>query len=82
MYDGWQEEAVVHMIRSSDPPLDDPRSAYEIVELTDDLSAQPVSLGPSDDAGGSLLLPSEMSAANVRDPLYQAFMATGFLRPV
>jgi len=69
------------LTRLSDPPLDRSEAVYEIVELTEELAIQPVLLGAGDELGGSPSIPSDMHPANVRDPLYQAFVATGFLRP-
>jgi hypothetical protein len=52
-----------------------PEDAYEIVELTEPLPA-------SSSVLGSILQMSDTTALErVRDPLFQAFVATGFFRP-
>ena len=59
-----------------------PEDAYEIVELTEPLPA--LSIWPAFPEGvlGTILQMSDATALErVRDPLFQAFVATGFFRP-
>jgi hypothetical protein len=68
---------VVHMkdVRYTGPRR--PHADYEIVELTE---ALPARIGARNDDRG-LLNVSDFMLERVRDPLFQAFVATGFLRP-
>jgi hypothetical protein len=53
---------------------------YEIVELTDAPTTVPGRVG-STEGLVALLHPNDVPLDRVRDPLFQAFVATGFFRP-
>jgi hypothetical protein len=66
-------------------PLDaqpiDSEAAQEIVEIEEILPANPGWIGAGEGVGICRLILSDLPCEGVRDPLYQAFVATGFLRP-
>jgi hypothetical protein len=65
-----------------DPRPDDSEASYEIVELTEARPAMSARLGSPQGVLGSLLQLSDAGPLErVRDPLFQAFVATGFSRP-
>ena len=59
----------------------DSEAAQEIVEITEIQPAQLGWLGAGEGAGIGRLILSDLPVEGVSDPLYQAFVATGFLRP-
>jgi hypothetical protein len=54
-------------------------AGQEIVELADAAELQPA--GISEEVGGSPFAWSDLTVEGPSDPLYQALVATGFLRP-
>jgi hypothetical protein len=64
-----------------DPQSSDSEAAQEIVEIAESLPAHPGWIGAGEGVGICPLILSDLPCEGVRDPLYQAFVATGFLRP-
>ena len=69
------------MSRPIDPQPTDSNDAYEIVELSDALTVQSRGLGRDHEVDDDLLDLGDVTIERVHDPLFQAFVATGFSRP-